>query len=264
MVAAVDQGAKVARRARAAQHESTDLYTSLDDDPSPMTVLLYKSSAANRRGRAGTLAAACRRQLADDATPAHVAEAVELGLTIAEFPTTCEAPRAARDRGMAVVMGAPDVVRGGSHSGNIAAADLAKAGLLDILSFDYAPVSLLQAVFVLHGSIGLALPEAVAKASRNPAHVICGTRRPAAGCARQACRSGAGPDHRRTAGAATVATHRRAGLSLMRRCRCIRSNEFFSILTATVATVTATSASDSSSTRCNARRWPRRKARRRR
>jgi len=64
------------------------------------------------------------------------------------------------------------VVRGGSHSGNIAAADLAKAGLLDILSSDYAPVSLLQAVFVLHGSIGLALPEAVAKASRNPARVL--------------------------------------------------------------------------------------------
>jgi alpha-D-ribose 1-methylphosphonate 5-triphosphate diphosphatase len=108
----------------------------------------------------------------DDGTLAHIDEARELGLTIAEFPTTVEAATAAGRCGMAVVMGAPNVVRSGSHSGNISARQLAAAGLLDILSSDYAPVSLLHAAFLLHDAIGMALPEAVAKVSRNPARAL--------------------------------------------------------------------------------------------
>jgi alpha-D-ribose 1-methylphosphonate 5-triphosphate diphosphatase len=121
-------------------------------------------------------ALACARNLPrashDDATLAHVEESIELGLTIAEFPTTLEAATAAHERGMAVVMGAPNVVRGGSHSGNTSARDLAAAGLLDILSSDYAPVSLLHAVFLLHNAIDMPFPEAVAKVSRNPAQAL--------------------------------------------------------------------------------------------
>jgi len=121
-------------------------------------------------------ALACARNLPrashDDATLAHVEESIELGLTIAEFPTTLEAATAAHERGMAVVMGAPNVVRGGSHSGNTSARDLAAAGLLDILSSDYAPVSLLHAVFLLLNAIDMPLPEAVAKVSRNPAQAL--------------------------------------------------------------------------------------------
>jgi len=108
----------------------------------------------------------------DDACLAHVEEAIELGLTIAEFPTTAEAAEAARRHGMAIVMGAPNVVRGGSHSGNTSARDQAAAGLLDILSSDYAPVSLLHAAFLLHSAVGIPLPEAVAKVSRNPAEAL--------------------------------------------------------------------------------------------
>ena len=108
----------------------------------------------------------------DDATLAHIAEAIELGMTIAEFPTTAEATIAARQNGMAVVMGAPNVVRGGSHSGNISARDQAAAGLLDILSSDYAPVSLLHGAFILHHAIDLPLAEAVATVSRNPAQAL--------------------------------------------------------------------------------------------
>jgi alpha-D-ribose 1-methylphosphonate 5-triphosphate diphosphatase len=108
----------------------------------------------------------------DDATPVHVDEAIELGLTIDEFPTTVDAATAARRRGMAVVMGAPNVVRGGSHSGNIAAKDLAAAGLLDILSSDYAPVSLLHAAVLLHHTIGMTLPDSVATVSRKPAQAL--------------------------------------------------------------------------------------------
>ncbi|MHC8291438.1 alpha-D-ribose 1-methylphosphonate 5-triphosphate diphosphatase [Pseudomonas sp. XS1P51] len=85
----------------------------------------------------------------DDATLAHVEESAGYGMTIAEFPTTFEAARGSQQQGMKVLMGAPNIVRGGSHSGNVAAADLAAEGLLDILSSDYYPASLLQAAFLL-------------------------------------------------------------------------------------------------------------------
>ena len=130
-------------------------------------------AADNRR----VLSALCaERGLAkathDDATLAHIEEAVELGATIAEFPTTEDAAAAARRHGMAVVMGAPNVVRGGSHSGNISARGLASAGLLDILSSDYMPVSLLHGAFLLHSTVEMPLPEAVAKVSLNPARIV--------------------------------------------------------------------------------------------
>lgn len=85
----------------------------------------------------------------DDATLAHVEESAAYGMSIAEFPTTLEAAQGCRRLGMSVLMGAPNIVRGGSHSGNIAAATLAEEGLLDILSSDYYPASLLQAAFTL-------------------------------------------------------------------------------------------------------------------
>ena len=81
----------------------------------------------------------------DDATEAQVAASAAVGVRIAEFPTTLAAARACRAAGIAVMAGAPNLVRGGSHSGNVAAAALAEAGLLDILSSDYAPASLLVA-----------------------------------------------------------------------------------------------------------------------
>src|SRR5690606_33634661 len=81
----------------------------------------------------------------DDATLAHAQESAAFGMSVAEFPTTLEAARASHELGMKVLMGAPNIVRGGSHSGNIAAAELAAADVLDILSSDYYPASLLQA-----------------------------------------------------------------------------------------------------------------------
>ena len=105
----------------------------------------------------------------DDATEAHVEEAIGLGLTIAEFPTTMEAARIASARGLRTVGGAPNVVRGGSHSGNIAVEDLAREDILDALSSDYIPSSLVHSAMVLHRRLGLDLPDAVNKVSRNPA-----------------------------------------------------------------------------------------------
>ncbi|WP_110650523.1 alpha-D-ribose 1-methylphosphonate 5-triphosphate diphosphatase [Salinicola peritrichatus] len=131
-------------------------------------------SAGHRRA----IAATCReRGLAlashDDATLEHVAESFEYGTRVAEFPTTREAAEASHRAGMAVMMGAPNVVRGGSHSGNIAAAELVELGVLDILSSDYYPAALLDAVFkVAAMENGYALPHAVATASRHPAAAV--------------------------------------------------------------------------------------------
>lgn len=128
-------------------------------------------SAANRqalvaRARALNIALASH----DDATLAHVEQAEVDGVAIAEFPTTLEAAAAAHAAGLAILMGAPNVVRGRSHSGNISATDLVAAGLLDILSSDYVPFALLQAAFALPGRIaGLDLPRALATVTLNPA-----------------------------------------------------------------------------------------------
>jgi alpha-D-ribose 1-methylphosphonate 5-triphosphate diphosphatase len=106
----------------------------------------------------------------DDATLEHVGEAVAQGIDVAEFPTTIEAAKASHAAGLAVLMGAPNVVRGGSHSGNVSARALVDAEVLDILSSDYIPFSLMQAVFALtEGDEAIALPDAVRLVSKHPA-----------------------------------------------------------------------------------------------
>ncbi|MBI3285172.1 MAG: alpha-D-ribose 1-methylphosphonate 5-triphosphate diphosphatase [Burkholderiales bacterium] len=129
--------------------------------------------AANRR----QIIALCRRQAQpiplathDDTTAEHVHEGVAEGVSISEFPTTLLAARSAREHGLSIVMGAPNRVRGGSHSGNVSAGELARHGLLDILSSDYVPASLLQAAFLLQED-GYKLPQAIATVSRTPARL---------------------------------------------------------------------------------------------
>jgi len=85
----------------------------------------------------------------DDTTADQVAVSRGHGVAMAEFPTTEEAARASRQAGIAVIMGAPNLVRGGSHSGNVAARDLAAVDALDILSSDYVPSSLLMGALIL-------------------------------------------------------------------------------------------------------------------
>ena len=107
----------------------------------------------------------------DDATEAHIKEAITLGATISEFPTTVAAASAANNAGMSTIMGGPNVVRGGSHSGNVSAADLSDKGLLDALSSDYVPSSLLYGAFLLNDKQGLSLPDAIATVTTNPARM---------------------------------------------------------------------------------------------
>ncbi|WP_342358859.1 alpha-D-ribose 1-methylphosphonate 5-triphosphate diphosphatase [Terrarubrum flagellatum] len=106
----------------------------------------------------------------DDTTEIHVQESLADGVAIAEFPTTVEAAAASHAAGLSVLMGAPNVVRGGSHSGNVSAVELAEAGVLDILSSDYVPISLIQGAFALApiAKVG-GLPGAIRTVTKNPA-----------------------------------------------------------------------------------------------
>ncbi len=92
-------------------------------------------------------------------------------MRLAEFPTSHEAARASHQAGMSVLMGAPNIVRGKSHSGNISAKDLADHGILDVLSSDYVPLSLICAPFVL-ADAGLSLEKAIAMVTSTPARTV--------------------------------------------------------------------------------------------
>jgi alpha-D-ribose 1-methylphosphonate 5-triphosphate diphosphatase len=105
----------------------------------------------------------------DDTTAAHVQQAHAEGASMSEFPTTVAAAREAHKHGLRNVMGGPNVVRGGSHSGNVAAVELARLGLLDILSSDYVPGSLLSAVMCLVEQGVMNWPQAVATVTSTPA-----------------------------------------------------------------------------------------------
>lgn len=138
-----------------------------------LTEMQARFSAAHRRkivDRCKSLGVSVASH--DDTLVEHIEEAVRDGIAISEFPTTMAAARAAREHGLATVMGAPNVVRGGSHSGNVSAVTLAKEGLLDILSSDYVPSSLMMASFELVRTIGWSLPQAIATVSSAPAKAV--------------------------------------------------------------------------------------------
>jgi len=109
----------------------------------------------------------------DDTTAEHVAVSIGDRVAIAEFPTTIEAAHALHAGGVRVLMGAPNLVRGGSHSGNVATAELARAGVLDVLSSDYVPASLLMAALSLpQAGPSIALPAAVRTVTKTPAEAV--------------------------------------------------------------------------------------------
>ena len=108
----------------------------------------------------------------DDATTGHVDWAHGQDIVISEFPTTMDAARRACELGLLTLMGSPNVVRNGSHSGNVSVREVAKAGLLGGLSSDYVPASLLHAAWILHAEVGLPLPEAMALVTASPARAL--------------------------------------------------------------------------------------------
>lgn len=105
----------------------------------------------------------------DDRTVEEVQQAAEAGIRLAEFPVTFEAAEAARTAGMQIIAGAPNLVRGGSHSGNVGAKELVEAGLLDAFASDYVPASMLLAAWRMHDRMGLPLHQAIATMAERPA-----------------------------------------------------------------------------------------------
>lgn len=145
----------------------------------------YESLVAERVEQQRLFAAAHRRHIVaacnelaiplashDDTELEHVELAREERVVMSEFPTTVHAAQAAREAGMAIIMGGPNLVKGGSHSGNVSAAELARRDLLDIMSSDYVPVSLIQSAFLLRDQLGWSMPKAIAAVTLNPAHVV--------------------------------------------------------------------------------------------
>ncbi|MDZ7954245.1 phosphonate metabolism protein PhnM [Nostoc sp. DedQUE09] len=108
----------------------------------------------------------------DDARVEHVQEALEDGVVLAEFPTTLEAAKAAHSLGLQVLMGAPNLVLGGSHSGNVSAMELVLHDLVDVISSDYVPQSLLQSIFMIVEKTGKPIYQAMQLFTSNPAKAI--------------------------------------------------------------------------------------------
>ncbi len=108
----------------------------------------------------------------DDTEVEHVEQARDERIGLSEFPTTVAAARAARAAGIGIIMGGPNLVKGGSHSGNVSAAELAERDLLDIMSSDYVPASLIQSVFLLRDQLSWSLPKAMNTVARNPAQAV--------------------------------------------------------------------------------------------
>ena len=92
-----------------------------------------------------------------------------LEATISEFPISLDIARAARARGMHTIAGAPNVMLGHSHSGNLSAREAVQAGAIDVLCSDYYPALLLDAVFTLRDQCGLDIAKAFALVTINPA-----------------------------------------------------------------------------------------------
>jgi alpha-D-ribose 1-methylphosphonate 5-triphosphate diphosphatase len=108
----------------------------------------------------------------DDTTIAQVEEAIQEGVVMAEFPTTLEAAKTAHAAGLKVLMGGPNLVLGESHSGNISALELVNLGLVDILSSDYVPQSLLHAAFLVTQQTGQPLDQSIRLVTDYPAQAI--------------------------------------------------------------------------------------------
>ncbi|HEY0181986.1 MAG TPA: alpha-D-ribose 1-methylphosphonate 5-triphosphate diphosphatase [Rhodopila sp.] len=119
------------------------------------------------RVRGSTIALASH----DDRTEEEIAENAADGIRISEFPVTMEAATAAKRAGMRVIAGAPNIVRGGSHSGNVNAVDLLRAGAVDAFASDYVPPSLIEAAFQCAREEGLSLSAAIAMISDHPARM---------------------------------------------------------------------------------------------
>ncbi len=108
----------------------------------------------------------------DDDSVEKLAVNCRLGVDISEFPITEEIAQSAHSMGFYTIAGAPNIVLGGSHSGNMSAADAVMHGCVDILCSDYFPQAILHSLFIMCKRYGMQMPEIVKKVSLNPARAM--------------------------------------------------------------------------------------------
>ncbi|OYV33568.1 MAG: alpha-D-ribose 1-methylphosphonate 5-triphosphate diphosphatase [Rhodospirillales bacterium 20-64-7] len=108
----------------------------------------------------------------DDRTAEEVIRNHKEGITISEFPVALAAARTAHAHAVKIIAGAPNIVRGGSHSGNVAVLDLVREGLLDALASDYVPAAMMEAVFACVQQNELTIPQALALVTAGPADLV--------------------------------------------------------------------------------------------
>lgn len=105
----------------------------------------------------------------DDDTIEKLKVNQKIGVDISEFPITIDVAKEAKKMGLFTVAGAPNILLGGSHSGNMSAAEAIQQDCVDILCSDYYPQALLHSIFIMHNQYGVSIPEMVKKVSLNPA-----------------------------------------------------------------------------------------------
>jgi alpha-D-ribose 1-methylphosphonate 5-triphosphate diphosphatase len=108
----------------------------------------------------------------DDDTLEKVQLVSNVGATLSEFPVTLDAAKAAKAHGMEIIMGAPNALRGGSHSGNLSALEALEAGVLDSLASDYYPAAMLRASLSIAEKGLLSFVDAINLITRNPARAV--------------------------------------------------------------------------------------------
>ncbi len=108
----------------------------------------------------------------DDDTLEKLEINAALQVDISEFPITIEVAKEAKKKGFYTLAGAPNILLGGSHSGNLSAKDAILEDSIDILCSDYYPAALLSSIFIMHQKHGVSLPDMVNKVSLNPAKAV--------------------------------------------------------------------------------------------
>ena len=94
------------------------------------------------------------------------------GTTISEFPTTLDVAKKAKELGLLTIAGAPNILLGGSHSGNLSAAEAISHDTIDILCSDYYPAALLHSIFHLHEKYNQDLHKMFQLVTINPAKAV--------------------------------------------------------------------------------------------
>ena len=178
MISLMDHSPGVGQYASLDRYRALKRREGLTDDVIERRIVMLTEQRTRYRAanRYGLLTRIGQRDVAlashDDETIDEIRENVADSIMISEFPVTLLAATEARRHGMQVVAGAPNIVRGGSHSGNVGAAELVRARAVDAFASDYVPAALIEAAFLCADAGDVTLPAAIAMLTDVPARMV--------------------------------------------------------------------------------------------